>query len=584
MLSFFLFFFFSLLQIHVYNNDFWWHLASGKHIVENESLPEHDPFNYTASDLPSARKVNLLRGYWLSQILFYKVYGYWDAKGIIILRSLLLLLFLSAIFLTVRKQQETPLWIALIIVYGVFVTSTQFAGERPVLFTFLIFACVYYLLEDFRVSGSRKVFIIPFLVMMLANLHPGYIVCLMIISIYLGAEGILIIAKKKPYGRSAQHLLIVFVVTIIASLLNANGPLMLTRLFEIHGEQIQGIVEFMPTFFLYTHKMTPINYAYISYLAVSLVAIRYIRKLDLAHLILLVVFAYMSAVAVRYMIFYMCIAAPILARVIHEVRQESFFRKVPRSWRVREGFLTGVVFIWGLSLLFSSLSTFAQYTFRPDIEYSIPEGAANFLSDVQIKGNMFNEYGFGGYLVWRLFPDKKVFIDGRALEPDVYKEYQHVVTLKSGEGNSWNDILRKYDVTHIVMPPLFPYGGIIPLVEQLFDSEDWVLVYQDHLAFVFVKNEERNRDLIEQFKISKDAGLNTIVVQATAKAIMMQSNPHFLLSVGKAFYRMERLDDAEKALHMAERRDPDNALIQFWIERIEKERDGSGRLPGKSNE
>jgi len=71
---------------------------------------------------------------------------------------------------------------------------------------------------------------------------------------------------------------------------------------------------------------------------------------------------------------------------------------------------------------------------------------------------MFNEYGFGGYLIWRLYPDKKVFIDGRALEPDVYDEYNLLAYAITAGSRSYEDIIGKNNITYVIMPPLNPRG------------------------------------------------------------------------------------------------------------------------------
>ena len=42
---------------------------------------------------------------------------------------------------------------------------------------------------------------------------------------------------------------------------------------------------------------------------------------------------------------------------------------------------------------------------------------------------MFNPYVWGGYLIWSLYPDYKVFIDGRGLIPEVF--FQEVRVLEA---------------------------------------------------------------------------------------------------------------------------------------------------------
>ena len=82
----------------------------------------------------------ILKGYWLSQAIFYIVYSQWDLKGIIILRSLLLMVFLLLIFLTVKKQGPPDL-LALLLVTGVFFLAVRLYGRAsPALHLFVLFS------------------------------------------------------------------------------------------------------------------------------------------------------------------------------------------------------------------------------------------------------------------------------------------------------------------------------------------------------------------------------------------------------------------------------------------------------------
>jgi hypothetical protein len=569
--SFFLFFLISYLRIPLHNYDFWWHLATGKYIVENQSLPQNDPFSYTVNDtIPSERERVILKGNWISELIFYEVYRTWDVKGIVILRALLLVCVLFFTFLTIKKQKVSDLT-ALLFTVGVFYTSRSYSGERPQLFTFLAFSIVYYLLENNLKQNSKKVFLIPLLVMVLANTHPGYIICILLVTIYLVGEG-----GRRLLGNDDKNgifylLLVLWGLSVIASLFNPNGAIMLTRIFSAgQGAHIKGIIEFTPPFSLYLKKVTPFNYSYLAFLLFSLVGLRYLRKIGVVHLLLLAVFTFLSFVAIRYQIFYMCAVAPIIARVIISIKNEKAVTKLFAWVHIREGFVSIIVCIIGILLVLQQIPAFARSDFRAETFHHVPKGAADFLDEVEIRGNMFNEYGFGGYMIWRLSPDRKVFIDGRLLDENIYLDYQVVAYAVESPVVSWENIIEKYRISHIVMPPLLHHGSIYPIVDKLFEREEWILIYMDHLSLIFVRNDPWNASLIKKYAIDKQDGLQTIVIQASAKALKRKGNPYFLISLGKVFYKMGKLDDAEKAFMMALERDPDNATVKFWLQKLKE--------------
>jgi hypothetical protein len=565
-ISFSLFFFISFLKVNVSNYDFWWHLATGKYIVENRSLPQSDPFSYTSHEEPATKKSLILKGYWLSQVIFYKVYSQWDLKGIIILRSLLLMGYLLLIFLAVRKQGP-PDSLALLLVIGVFFLAIDFTGERPQLFTFFFFSLIVYFLEDFRTTRSRKILLIPIAILLLSNMHPGYIVCILLLSLHLLGEGVLLVMRQNPADKGFKLLFSVWVLTLIISSLNPNGFSVFGEMLTL-GEQTRGIVEFMPTFYAYTNNLSQLHYPYIVFLLLSLLSLRYIRKIGPVHALVLITFTAMSLASLRYLIFYMCAAAPIIARTVLYIKEEKYINSYFSNLKSRDGLVFGLASVLGAILVFSEIPDFARREFRENTAFAVPKDAAGFLNIQKIYGNMFNEYGIGGYLIWRLYPEKKVFIDGRHLENDVADDYNIIASAYIDANRQWTDLLKKYGITYIVMQPLTVRGEIIPLVEKLFDMDDWALIYSDHFALVFLKKDDNNAQLISRFAKDKSDGLQTIIVQAAAKAMKSPNNPYYFISLGKAFFRMNKIDSAEKAFAAASQIDPDNAEINEYLGKL----------------
>jgi len=470
--------------------------------------------------------------------------------------------------------------LALLLTTGVFMLATNSTGERPQLFTFLFFSLVMYLLEDFRITRSKKVLFIPLVILLLSNMHPGYIVCILLISLYLLGEGFLLFKRKSPADKGFKLLFSVWVLTLILSFLNPNGFSVWGEMLSLGeqtmlslGEQPKGIIEFMPTFHAYAKNYSQIHYSYIAFLFLSLLSLWYIRKIGLVHTLVVITFTIMSLVSLRYLIFYMCVTAPILARCMLYLKEEKLFAGRFRVLKSKEGLLYGFVFILGAVLVFSEIPALASHKFKANTTFSAPKDAADFLSSQKIAGNMFNEYGFGGYLIWRLYPDKKVFIDGRNLENDVYDEYNIIGSASAEQNRLWTDLLEKHRITYIVMPPLTVRGEIIPIVEKLFDMDEWVLIYSDHLSLIFLKNDGNNTQLISRFAKDKSDGLQTIIIQAAARAMRNPKNPLYLISLGKVFYRMDKIDDAEKAFAMASKIEPDNAVINQYLNRINERKD-----------
>lgn len=92
---------------------------------------------------------------------------------------------------------------------------------------------------------------------------------------------------------------------------------------------------------------------------------------------------------------------------------------------------------------------------------------------------MFNNFIWGGYLLYRTFPREQVFIDGQT---DFYgealtREYTQVVNLDEG----WQDILGKYEVSWVIIQ------SDKPLIQALQHELNWKVVYQDNTATILHK-------------------------------------------------------------------------------------------------
>jgi hypothetical protein len=113
---------------------------------------------------------------------------------------------------------------------------------------------------------------------------------------------------------------------------------------------------------------------------------------------------------------------------------------------------------------------------------SYPIGAADWLAaHPDVGTRMYNQYGWGGYLDYRFYPqqNRQVFIFGEAalMGDPLLNQYEDVQTLRP----DWKQILDRYQVDYIV------YNKGEALANVLADEPDWTLVYQDSVAVIYVR-------------------------------------------------------------------------------------------------
>jgi hypothetical protein len=110
-----------------------------------------------------------------------------------------------------------------------------------------------------------------------------------------------------------------------------------------------------------------------------------------------------------------------------------------------------------------------------------PVEVVDLMVDDPPDGDGFNYFPWGGYLLFRLWPEKLVFIDGQTdfYGEELTRQYERVITLSHG----WEEVLHEYDVDWVIMPV------DSKLVTRLRSTDGWEILYQDDVAAVILLND-----------------------------------------------------------------------------------------------
>jgi hypothetical protein len=116
--------------------------------------------------------------------------------------------------------------------------------------------------------------------------------------------------------------------------------------------------------------------------------------------------------------------------------------------------------------------------------------AVDFVVSRAITGRVFNEYGFGGLMIYRLYPAQKVFIYGRndAYGDAFVKEYLKIYSGQEG----WADAFDRYQIDYVVC------SRNAPVRQLLLQRGDFVSVYQDENNSVLLKRIPRFDSIIRE--------------------------------------------------------------------------------------
>ncbi|GJM44559.1 MAG: hypothetical protein DHS20C21_14010 [Gemmatimonadota bacterium] len=238
------------------------------------------------------------------------------------------------------------------------------------------------------------------------------------------------------------------------------------------------------------------------------------RRVDLTQLLIVGGFGVLAYQAVRGILPFAVVAAPLLGRTWGALAEDLFARAASgrgrpsaREARANAAEATSILLVIVAALLLSVKATrdwAFPFGFGKDPRH-YPERALDFLWSQNIRGPIFNTDLWASGLLWRgkgrRFP---VFVDAR-LEayPEEFWKDSYYRVLQTAPG--WESVLEKYDVRCAM---LHRRPGEIDdrIGEALWDSPDWGLVYWNDVVMLFVKRNagsERNDQVLESWEFTE---------------------------------------------------------------------------------
>src|SRR5262249_7605904 len=115
---------------------------------------------------------------------------------------------------------------------------------------------------------------------------------------------------------------------------------------------------------------------------------------------------------------------------------------------------------------------------RDKVYETFPEAALNYMQEHGIREHVFNDYGFGGYMIWRA-PQIKTFIDGRAdlfVYNGVFDDYLKIVRL-----NGTLELLDRYQIKYALLEKGDPAAYVVahsPCWKEIYNDKKLAMLYE----------------------------------------------------------------------------------------------------------
>lgn len=477
------------------DGDTGWHIRTGEHILDTMTIPHADIFSHTAPGAPWTIYS------WLADVVFASVHGLAGLNGIVTLTAAVIAFTFAALYRSMLKMAVNPVSAAALTAIAAAASSGHWLA-RPHVFSFPLTLAFMFILDRYWHGETKHIHFLPALMVLWVNLHPGFMLGLALVFIY-ALCGLYAYLSSPGTGQHEKAMLwtlgITAVLTTLAACINPYGPAILYLPFDAEGigYVMTNIREWASPDF---HVEKGFEFMLLLYLGIFVMS----RKgPDLAGGAVSLLLTAMALSAVRYIPLTALAVTIVTARMADDVTGQFAERlSANKAARYAAGRIRGISastaamerrprpYAWAL-LFAAACSLVALNSGRAFgthlMHYShdparFPVAAVEYAHENGITGRMFNDYGWGGYIIYRGFPEQKVFVDGRIAPygPSVMRDYLKV----SRADISSADILDKYKVDWVL------YSTGSPLC-RLLASGGWKRVYADDTAELLVRGQHR---------------------------------------------------------------------------------------------
>ena len=461
--------------------DTWWHLKAGQVMVESGHILQTDLFSYTRYG------THWVNHSWLSQVILYLLFSRFGYAG---LRALMGAVVAVALALVYSQMEGNPFARAPVLLLAAW-TAAPVWLVRPRIFSFLFTAVVYYLLYLYKWHGVNRLWLLPPLFALWVNLHAGYALGFIVLIGFIVGEMLNNLSPGPDpcveWGRLGMMALYLL-LSLLALVLNPNTTRMWVYPFQTAGMRFlqNHIQEWQSPNFHSLHTQPFIWMLLALVAAVGLSG----RRVDGSDLVLTCGLAYAALLAARNVAPFALVAAPALSRHVaaalrrwgEAARERGWLRPHPRPGSAASLALASLNW-WLLLLALIAAAAKVYPPLTPALNEKaqrayLPLDAVRWIEQHRPAGKMFNHYNWGGYLIWRLWPDYRVFVDGRTyLYGDEFLLHQYM--------NASPETLDAWKVNLVLTRP------DDPLVAHLACTDGWQETYHDEIAAIWTRTGER---------------------------------------------------------------------------------------------
>lgn len=456
------------------DTDTWWHIRSGEYTL-TQGMIYTDPFSHTFTGEP------WINHSWGAQVIMY---GLWQIAGNTGLSLFTAVLAVGGIMLLYPIGAGNAYLRAFVLILSA-ATAAVFWSARPQMLSFFFSTVSLYLLYRYKQGDTRAIWGFPLMMLVWGNLHAGYSIGFIFLFAFFAGE----IANRlfKTGGDSVltwaqiRNLMIAGVLSVAVLVISPYGLDTLLVPFQTVG--MDSLRQFIQEW-LSPNFQGRETWPFIA-MVMALIGAGWISRLpfDFTSYFLTIGTLFMALLYGRNIAVFAVAAAPLLtfmldnALTTYNITIKSRQRISKTMARLNAGLVAIVV----LGVLVYAMGVWLPETVNEAQAQRLPVAAAQWLNEnPDLAGQMFNDYDWGGYLMFAA-PQYPVFIDGRT---DLYNQFLFDYLNAATGGDRWRVIFDTYDIGFAVIRQ----GS--GLDATLASDPAWQIAYADDNAVIYTQTDD----------------------------------------------------------------------------------------------
>lgn len=453
-----------------YDLDIWARLVAGMGFVQTGHVLNHDFLSYTPTHIWYDHE-------WGSGVVFYLVRQFFGVAGFLFLQTALVFLIFFTISKVIKLRGTTTTTPYNFLFYYFSFMAFSYVADMPVrcqLFSFLFFTVFLYILESARNGKSKLLWFLPLIMLVWNNLHGGCVVGLGLIVLYIIGEFL----NRKPFKNYIYALL----GTLVVLPINPWGFDYLGFLFKANTMSRSMIMEWQ-SLLSKNAVITNISFNFKIFALILLFSeadfmVKQIFaknfKFDATKILVILTTLFFAIWHVKLIPFAVISLACFLYDdfyTIFNTLTKNIFDKIATQKNI---------LVYVIIIIFS-ISSIKTHGFGPYLNvFRFPLRPVEFVRINNLKGNILEDFSSGSYISYKLFPNNKIFMDGRYEEvynPELLSLYNDFCIAD----DDWDKLLKLYPPDIIILNKKYP------VFDKVKTDKNWKLVFDDGVSGVFVE-------------------------------------------------------------------------------------------------